>query len=61
MYRCGLAEVRATLARLLIRHGQLAEARQICNGVRDFCRDPVAFRRRAKVDELLRQCDEVRA
>jgi len=44
-----------------MRHGEIAEARAVLQTVRDFYHDPLAFRKRATVEDLLRQCDEVLA
>ncbi len=54
-------DVRVSLARFLIRQRRPAEARPLLEAARDFYRDPVAFRLRAEVEQLLRQCHEVRA
>ena len=60
---CGyqIAMTRTAFGQFLLRQGQRAEARVVLEAVRDFYQDPVASRRRAEIDALLRSCDEVPA
>ena len=54
-------DIGVDFARFLVRQRRPAEARPLLEAARDFYRDPAAFRLRAEVEQLLRQCDEVRA
>ncbi len=58
-FRDLLARLREQLAGFLIAAGRSAEARSLLEEIRDFYRDPLAVRVRARVDALLRRCDEV--
>jgi tetratricopeptide (TPR) repeat protein len=50
---------RLALATFFVRQRRPADARPILEAAREFFHDPAAFRRRAEVETLLRQCDEV--
>jgi tetratricopeptide (TPR) repeat protein len=56
-----VTQMRVALAKFLLRQHRPFEARPHLEAARDFFKDPVAFRRRAEVEALLRQCDAVRA
>lgn len=55
------AAARQSYAEFLIAHGRAAEARPLLERVRDFYAHPFVAKRRARAEELLRQCDEVAA
>jgi tetratricopeptide (TPR) repeat protein len=56
-----LADARYRYARVLMSRGRYAEARPLLEQVRAFYTDPVAFRWRELLDELLKKCEQVAA
>lgn len=60
-YGGSIAEVRTAFARSLLRQRRPAEARPLLEAARDFYRDPLAFRKRAAIEDLLRRCAGVPA
>lgn len=60
-YRALTADLSQTFARFLLRQDRGAEARPLLAKARAILADPLAHRRRAEIDALIRQCDEVGA
>ncbi|HEY8807827.1 MAG TPA: adenylate/guanylate cyclase domain-containing protein [Candidatus Limnocylindria bacterium] len=56
-----IADTRLRFARFLIAQRRYAEARPLLEQVRAFWSDPIAFRWRELIDDLLRQCEVIPA